>query len=266
MSVATLSETTPAVGLPDIHVWMTPEEAAETLSTSLSNVDQQLDQGDMESRVNDEGELQVLICLPKPEKRLAAPGPAVERVNATPRASVGDTMLPLMQALRQTQGNDAARRAKRSARFAWATAATILLAAGGTVALSVTAAMRARTIADAATQKLDEAAMRRTNDDGTKAALVADKSALIADKATLAAAHEAMSKTNAELAAKLDALTSERDRLRGQLAQANDALHQSEQDLVVERNVEDQLLTAALANHAAKAGQQKNQVVADGSN
>jgi hypothetical protein len=265
MSAATLSETTPAVGLPDIHVWMTPEEAAETLSTSLSNVDQQLDQGDMESRVNDEGELQVLICLPKREKVTTAPA-AVERVNATPRASVGDTMLPLMQALRQTQGNDAARRAKRSARFAWATAATILFAAGGAVALSVTAAMKARTIADAATQKLDEAAMRRTNDDGTKAALVADKSALIADKATLAAAHEAMSKTNAELAAKLEALTSERDRLKSQLAQANDALHKTEQDLVVERNVEDQLLTAALANHAAKAGQQKNQVVADGSN
>ncbi|HEY2589574.1 MAG TPA: hypothetical protein VGI81_27760 [Tepidisphaeraceae bacterium] len=259
MSAETLSAETSGVGLPDIHVWMTPEEAAETLSTSLSSVDQQLDQGDMESRVNDEGELQVLVCLPKREKPKAMVPATIERVDATPRASLGDTMLPLMEALRQTQGSDAARRAKRSARFAWATAAAILLAAGGTAALSVTAATRARAVADTATCKLDEAATRQTNDDDAKAAL-------IADKATLAAAQASMSKTKGELAAKLDALTSERDRLKGQLAHANDALHKAEQDLVVERNVEDQLLTAALASHAAKAGQPKNQVVADGSN
>ena len=259
MSAEILCETTPAVGLPDIHVWMTPEEAAETLSTSLSSVDRQLDQGDMESRVNDEGELQVLVCLPKREKRATAAPAAIERVNAMPRASVGDTMLPLMAALRQTQGNDAARRARRSARIAWAAAAAILLAAGGTVAMNVTAAMRARTLADAATHKLDEAATRQTNDDGTKAALIADKE-------TLAAAQDAISKTNAELTTKLEALTSERDGLKNQLAQVNDSLRKAEQDLVVERNVEDQLITAALANHAAKAGQPKNQVVADGSN
>jgi hypothetical protein len=247
---------------------MTPEEAAETLATPLSSVDQQLDQGDMESRVNDEGELQVLVCLPKRSKRavaVAAPA-SIERVNATPRGSVGDTMLPLMEALRQTQGNDAARRARRSARIAWATAAAILLAAGGTVALSVTSAMRARTLADSAAQKLDEAASRQTSDDGAKAALLADKAVLAADKANLSAGQEAASKTNSELTAKLEAIASERDQLKGRLAQANDALHKSEQDLVVERNVEDQLLTAALANHAAKAGQSKNAVVADGSN
>lgn len=212
----------------------------------------------MESRVNDEGELQVLVCLPKRAKRTMVPA-TIERVDATPRASLGDTMLPLMEALRQTQGNDAARRARRSARFAWATAAAILLAAGGTVALSVTAAVRARDVADAATRKLDGAATRQTSEDGAKAAL-------IADKAMLAAAKETTSRTNAELTARLDALTSERDRLKGQLAQANDALHKTEQDLVVERNVEDQLLNAALASHAAKAGQMKNQMVADGSN
>jgi hypothetical protein len=259
MSAEILSDTTSAVGLPDIHVWLTPEEAAQTLSRSLSSVDQQLDQGDMESRVNDEGELQVLICLPKREKPAPVAPTSIERVNATARASMGDTMLPLMHALRQTHGNETARRARGSTRFAWAAAAAMLLAAGGAVAMSVTAATRARTVADVATRKLGEASVWKANDDGAKAALVADK-------ATLAAAHSAMANTNAELTARVDALTTERDRLKGQLAQANDSLHKTEQDLVVERNVEDQLLTAALASHATKAGQPKNQMVADGSN
>lgn len=260
MSAETLAETTPAVGLPDIHVWMTPEEAAETLSTSLASVDRQLDQGDMESRVNDGGELQVLICLPKRPK--AEPATMViDRVNTLPvvRASIGDEMLPLVQAMRQVQGNDGVRRARRAARIAWAAAAAILLAAGGTTALSVTAAMRARNLATAATQKLDDTTAQQNNADSENVALQTDKAAL-------AAADESLTKANAELSAKLQALCAERDGLKTQLAQANDALHKSEDQLVVERNVEDQLIQAALASHAAKAGQLKNQVVADGSN
>jgi hypothetical protein len=60
-------------------------------------------------------------------------------------------------------------------------------------------------------------------------------------------------------------LSAERDQLKSQLAQATDSLTKVQGDLVVERNVEDQLLQAALASHAAK-GTSKNQVVADGSN
>lgn len=242
-------------GGPDIHVWMTPEEAAQTLSIPAENVERQLDEGDLDSRVNEDGMLEVLICLPK---RAAAPAHEPEtrmpivREPAEP-VTIGQTMLPLIQAMRHTHtSGDEARRIRRSARRAWSAAAAILVLAGGAVAVSASFAVRARSVAAQITQKLDESSEQATN--------------LVNDKESLAASRETLREANAELTAKLSKLTEEQDRLKTQLSQATESLTKVQGDLVVERNVEDQLLQAALASHAAKASLARNQVVADGSN
>lgn len=273
------------VGGPDIHVWMTPEEAARTLSTPVENVERQLDEGDLDSRVNEDGMLEVLIVLPKrsstaptelklvsdseiayepetmpeeaesmadsqtelePETRLSLVRETEEPI------TLGQTMLPLINAMRHTHtSGDEIRRARRAARRAWAAAAAIFVLAGGAVATSATYALRVRTTADQITQQLDQSTATAAN--------------LTSDKDTLAASQETLREANAELTAKLTKLTAEQDQLRTQLSQATGSLAKAQGDLVVERNVEDQLLQAALASHAAK-GIPAKQVVADGSN
>jgi hypothetical protein len=247
---------------PDIHVWMTPEDAAQTLSTPVEDIERQLDEGDLDSRVNEDGMLEVSICLPKrtsaqPEMRLTLASESIlsEPIirEATPPAMIGQTMLPLIQAMRHTRtGGDELRVARRSARRAWAMAAAILLAAGGVVGVSVNAAIGSRNVAADATQKLDQTSSQTA--------------ILINDKETLTASQETLRETNAELATKLMKLAADQDRLKSQLTEATDSLTKVQGDLVVERNVEDQLLQAALASHAAKGSPMKNQVVADGSN
>lgn len=270
------------LGGPDIHVWMTPEDAACTLSTPVENVERQLDEGDLDSRVNEEGMLEVLICLPKRsetapaepvvlgevederdmEAKLkiesdplveAAPemGLSLVRETAEP-ITLGQTMLPLIHAMRHTHGSgDEIRRARRSARRAWAAAAAAFLLAGGAVAASIAYVLQARTTTSEVTQQLDQSA--------------AQTATLASDKDTLAASQESLREANTELTAKLTKLTAEQDQLKTQLSQATGSLTKAQGDLAVERNVEDQLLNAALASHAAKATQPK-QVVADGSN
>lgn len=239
---------------PDIHVWMTPEEAAQALSTPVEAVERQLDEGDLDSRVNEEGMLEVLICLPKrapapapePEVRLPAVRPIAEPV------TLGQTMLPLIHAMRHTHtSGDEIRRARRSARRAWAMAAAVLIAAGGAVAVSAGFAVRARSLAAQVTGQLDQSSAQAAN--------------LVTDKDTMAASVETLREANAELTARLGKLDEAQERLKSQLTKANESLTKAQGDLAVERNVEDQLLQAALASHTAK-GTPKNQVVADGSN
>lgn len=263
---------------PNIHVWMTPEDAAQMLSTPVENVERQLDEGDLDSRVNEYGMLEVLVVLPKRNSMVPAepeiasepeimseneivfetqmesePETQLSLVRETPEPiTLGQTMLPLIHAMRHTHtSGDEIRRARRSARRAWAAAAAIFLLAGGAVAASATYAMRARTTAEQVAQQLDQSSVAAAT--------------LVSDKDTLAASQESLRETNAELTAKLAKLTAEQDRLKTQLSQATDSLTKAQGDLVVERNVEDQLLQAALASHAAK-GTAAKQVVADGSN
>lgn len=259
---------------------MTPEDAAGTLSMPVENVERQLDEGDLDSRVNEEGMLEVLICLPKrsdmtpaePEmlsevifEPEVAPDAEMEsepqiesetrlsRVRETAEpVTLGQTMLPLIHAMRHTHSSgDEIRRARRSSRRAWVAAAAVFLLAGGAVAVSVTYAFQARSTASQVTQQLDQSA--------------AQSATLVSDKDSLAASEETLREANAELTAKLTKLTAEQDQLKTQLSQATETLTKAQGDLAVERNVEDQLLQAALASHAAKANPQK-QVVADGSN
>ena len=252
---------------PDIHVWMTPEDAAATLSTPVESIERQLDEGDLDSRVNLDGMLEVSICLPKrtsatTETRLSLVSEPVvsdpilsEAVvsQTMPQATIGQTMLPLIQAMRHTHtGGDELRLARRSARRAWAAAAAILLASAGVVGVSVNAAIGSRNVAAEATQRLDQTSTQQAT--------------LINDKETLAASQESLRETNAELATKIVKLSADQDHLKAQLTEATESLTKAQGDLVVERNVEDQLLQAALASHAAKGSPAKNQVVADGSN
>ena len=242
-------------GGPDIHVWMTPEEAAQTLLLPVETVERQLDEGDLDSRVNEDGMLEVLICLPKRaeadvETEVEAPLPMVRE--PAMQVTLGQTMLPLIHAMRHTHTmGDEVRLARRSARRAWAMAAAVLIAAGGAVAVSAGFAVRARTMTAQITRQLDQSSTQTAS--------------LVTDKDTLAASAETLREANAELTSKLNKLNEEQGRLKSQLSLANESLTKAQGDLAVERNVEDQLLQAALASHAAK-GMPKNQVVADGSN
>lgn len=266
------------IGGPDIHVWMTPEDAAKTLSMPVENVERQLDEGDLDSRVNEDGMLEVLIVLPKRSGAAPAEPEAVFEPDMSSETemeleaemqpesetrlslvretdepvTLGQTMLPLIHAMRHTHtSGDEIRRARRSARRAWVAAAAILVLAGGAVATSATYALRARTTADQVARQLDQSST--------------ETASLVSDKDTLAASQETLRGANAELTAKLAKLTAEQDQLKTQLTQTTDSLTKAQGDLVVERNVEDQLLQAALASHAAK-GTPAKQVVADGSN
>jgi len=187
----------------------------------------------------------VLICLPT-----RASAPRIDELSSVeetlrPAATIGQTMMPLIQAMRYTStAGDDLRIARRSVRRAYALAAAVILAAGGAVAISGTLAVRAQRASNQATQHVDDAALEtaKTTDERTT---------LETEKQTLAG--------------QVEMLSAERDQLKSQLAQATDSLTKVQGDLVVERNVEDQLIQAALASHAAK-GSSKNQVVADGSN
>lgn len=266
------------LGGPDIHVWMTPDEAAKTLSVAIENVERQLDEGDLDSRVNEEGMLEVLICLPKRSSAAPAdPESVIESVEEfeleitdapqmepeetqlslarenTEPVTLGQTMLPLIHAMRHTHtSGDEIRRARRSARRAWLATAAMFVLAGGAVAASATYALRTRDEAAQLAQRIDRS--------------FAESATLINDKETLAAKQETLQEANADLTAKLDKLNAEHERLQTQLSQTTESLSKAQGDLVVERNVEDQLLQAALASHAAKGNPNKNPVVADTSN
>ena len=214
---------------PSIHIWMTPEEAAEEMGTLVAEVDRELDQGDLETRVNREGVLQVLVNLnAKPVTDQAPPvEPTLPTVTTLaplapePQPAVSGTLMPLMAPL-SWQKTLQLRRAERSARWGWAAAAAMFLMAAGALYLAA-----------------------------TPAPAPANNSAQIASQL-------------ADVTNTVSALTVERDSLRSQLAQNNATLSKVQSELAVDRNVEDTLLKAALA---AKANQStKSQIVTASTN
>jgi hypothetical protein len=135
---------------PHIHLWVTSREAADMLHCDERDIHEQMDAGDLETRVTEAGVEEVLICLPSRDPLMPTddddltildeldPSAATTRANAAPAEDpdLHSGLLPMMQALRWTQ-SDGIRRARRSARLAWAVAAVLALTAGGAIAVLV---------------------------------------------------------------------------------------------------------------------------------
>ncbi|HSU66733.1 MAG TPA: hypothetical protein VLJ39_07670, partial [Tepidisphaeraceae bacterium] len=208
---------------PDIHIWMTPEDAAQTLATPVSVIDRQLDEGDLDSRVTRDGVLEVLICLPK--KRIPLANPTMQVVNVPARVPRHHDVMPIARAFNWTN-QEQVERAYRSSRRAWTVAAAMLLVAGATAYVGRVTAPAAEVLP----QPL--AAV-------TPSPIVPDLS-------------EPLAQTSKELSQ----VSADRDHLRDVLDQAQKTLEKTKEELAVDRNVEDQLIKAALANHAARSGKQ----------
>lgn len=54
---------------PEIHIWMSSDEAAATLGASEQSIRRKIDQGDLEMRVADDGSRQVLVALPQRQRQ-----------------------------------------------------------------------------------------------------------------------------------------------------------------------------------------------------
>jgi hypothetical protein len=208
---------------------MTPQEAAEELGAPVGAIDRRLDEGDFESRVNRDGVLQVLVCLTKrPVIEPQQPSRVMPTVTTLP------ALVPAMPAV------------------------------GGTL-MPFGPAM--------SWQKLVELrrARRSARFAWTAAAamfLVASAAAIYTATLVTSPAPNApdLSGQLASTSAAANTLASERDTLRAQLAQSNQELVKVQSELVVDRNVEDTLIKAALAAHAAKTSQARSSLLADSSN
>ena len=216
---------------PSVHVWMTVDDAAQTLGTSSALLSCQIELGELESRLNDAGAAEVLIALP-PRNDGA---PAAERVGVSivaeatqqPESSsdsipaIAGALVPMLQSMREAQRQEL-RGARRSARLAWAVAAVLLM--GGTV--GATLGVRATALS-----------RQRVTD-----------------------LNEKVQQTGAEM----NELASERDALRTRLGEAQQAAARFEGEVAVERHVEDTLLKAALSNHASQTVQPNAPAFANG--
>jgi hypothetical protein len=215
--------------LPDIHVWMTPQDAASTLGVEESLIEAQIECGDLETRITLDNAREVLIRLPRRAgSPMAAAFSTQRRIKAddqlvTHALSHGSlTLLPIANGTRKNRTREALQ-PSLSTRLAWTSMAAILLlsCALGLVASSHAGNQRlqARNLAG----ELEKAS------------------------------------------AKAEALSAEREQLRDQLTQLHQSAAQTEEQLAVERNVEDQLLKAAIAAHNARAAQGQAAVFADSS-
>jgi hypothetical protein len=130
---------------PHVHLWMTIHEAAEILDVSVGMLERKKDQGEIPSRVVADGTDEVLICLPEhPAVSVrAAMAPMIDALTEIertlapapipPTLPVRKSATPLVPAdVRWTRAQDV-RKARRSARLAWAMAAVITLSGAGGV-------------------------------------------------------------------------------------------------------------------------------------
>jgi len=219
---------------PSVHVWMTLDKAAQTLGTPAALVSCQIELGELESRLSDEGAAEVLIALPpRCERSQAAErvGVSIVADKAQPSdagnlpsetiPALAGALVPMLQSMRQAQLQEV-RGAKRSARMAWSFAAVMLLAISAGAALGVRAIALSR---------------QRLSDMNEKA-----------------------QRSGAEIAA----VAAERDALRSRLSEAREAAARVEGELAVERQVEDTLFKAALASHASGKTPANSPVFANG--
>src|SRR5947209_7479026 len=141
---------------PSVHVWMTLDEAAQTLGTPTALLSCQIELGELESRLSDEGAAEVLIALPpRCERSQAAERVGVSIVADNAQSSdaanlpseaipaLAGALLPMLQSMRQAQLQEV-RGAKRSARMAWSFAAVVLVlvSAGSTLGVRAIALSR----------------------------------------------------------------------------------------------------------------------------
>lgn len=223
---------------PDIHLWMDLDDAVASLGISIAEINEKIDMGELESRINRQGITEVLVSMPrkppavapaKPDVQPAPDGKTAQDTTAEPdsilsRAIPSDAaLLPLMQALRWTQSEDV-RRARRSARVGWAAAAVMLLAICAAAAL--------------ATYNL---------------AIANDQTQILSDKLN-------------QLSETAGRLSGERDKLAAQLAEYRQASARAEGELAVERKVEDTLFKAALGSRAGTQSQPGRPAFADTNN
>jgi hypothetical protein len=240
-----IAETAPlrvADGKPNIHVWMTLSQAAETLRVGEPVVSRQIEWGELESRVTADGSREALVCLPRrASDQIATAAQEFEAESAVGQltlssvvrsdgesedaappddwASVAATLLPAMRKLPPMPGRNI-HRTHRSAQFAWTAAALMLFA----VCASTLMALRAVTVSRVKYQSASGRLHQTT-----------DQAAMLA---------------------------AERNRLKQQLTEANQVAAEAQAELVVDRKVEDTLFKAALAARAASA-EQKSRVFAD---
>ena len=223
MSQQNAATAEPAVS-PSVHVWMSLEDAAQTLATTPALLSCQLELGELESRLNEAGIAEVLIALPP----RAAKAPTAQRVGVSiatdgTRQDAGTlssetipalagALVPMLQSMRQAQRQEL-RGAKRSARLAWTTAAIMLLGVSAAAAVGVRAIALSR---------------QRVTD-----------------------LNEKVQQTGQQM----NAVAAERDALRTRLGEAREAAAKIQGELAVERQVEDTLFKAALATHASEKAQ-----------
>jgi hypothetical protein len=139
--------------LPDIHVWMTLGEAADSLDTSVETIGLRVREGDLESRLNDDGDQQVLVCLPKKP----APAPAVEEDWVDRLLSDfpdGQRLAPMSKSPEWKRA-DIRPRTTRSARLAWAMAAVMFLVAGTGAVIAASIVSTARETSRDLSRKLE---------------------------------------------------------------------------------------------------------------
>lgn len=233
MTAQTLSANS-AGSAPSVHVWLTIDEAARTLGTSPELISCQLQLGELESRVNQDGVQEVLIALPP---RTDTSGSA-ERVTVSivtdidevaessvqsPESmpAIATALAPLLQSMRRAQAEEVLG-ARRAARVAWAVAAVMILAVGAGMPVGV----HEWTAVHAQVQNLSQA---------------------------LNQTHTAVGQIDAE-----------RESLRAQLVEAREAAVRAEGELAVERKVEDTLFKATLASHVVPKTDANTPALANG--
>ncbi|HSZ59270.1 MAG TPA: hypothetical protein VK797_26750 [Tepidisphaeraceae bacterium] len=128
---------------PHVHLWMTIHEAAEILDVSVGSLERKKDEGELPSRVVADGTDEVLICLPEhPAVSVrAAMAPMIDALTEIERTLAPAPIPPTLPArkpatplatadVRWTRQQDV-RKARRSARWAWAMAAAMALSGAG---------------------------------------------------------------------------------------------------------------------------------------
>jgi hypothetical protein len=139
--------------LPDIHVWMTLGEAADSLDTSVETIGLRVREGDLESRLNDDGAQQVLVCLPK----RPAPAPPVEEdwVDRLLSDFPDGQRLASISKSREWKQADNSPRTTRSAKLVWAMAAVMFLVAGTGAVIAASMVSTARKTSHDLSRKLE---------------------------------------------------------------------------------------------------------------
>ena len=215
--------------VPDIHVWLRPTEAAAMLGVSESVIDGRIECGDLETRVTVDNDREVLIRMPR---RTGVPMAAAFSTDRRIKADDQMVSNALSARLAESNASDQAIRSK-AARSRRELSLSTRLAWTSVAAMFI------------ASCGLGLIASQRSDSDRTQAR-------------TLSGDLQAV-------AAKAQALASEQADLRDRLAEARRAATEAEGQLAVERNVEDQLLNAAIAAHNAKAARPNPAVLADSS-